>query len=58
MRITYVLYGFGILLSLAGVGFLAAEYMRFMSEAGKLAALILTVAMFAALTRYFEEVGY
>lgn len=58
MRITYVLYGFGILLSLAGVGFLAAEYMRFMSDAGKLAALILSVAMFASLTRYFEEVGY
>lgn len=58
MRITYILYGFGILLSLAGVGFLAAEYMRFMSDIGKLASLILTVAMFASLTRYFEEVGY
>ena len=58
MRLTYVLYGFGILLSLAGVGFLAAEYMRFMSDAGKLVALILAVAMFASLTRYFEEIGY
>jgi hypothetical protein len=58
MRLIYVLYGFGILLSLAGVAFLAAEYIRFMSDAGKLLTLVLAVAMFAALTRYFEEIGY
>lgn len=58
MRFIYVLYGFGILLSLAGVAFLAAEYIRFLSDPGKLLALILAVAMFASLTRYFEEIGY
>ncbi len=57
MRLIYVLYGFGILLSLAGVGFLAAEYIRFMSDIGKLAALLLSIALFASLTRYFQEVS-
>ena len=38
----YVLYGFGILLCVAGIGFLAAEYVKYMSEIGKLLALLLT----------------
>jgi len=58
MRLVNVLYGFGILFSLAGIGFLAAEYVRFMTDIGKLAALGLTIAMFGFLTRYFEEIGW
>ena len=55
MRLTYVLYGFGILFSLAGIGFLAAEYVKYMSEIGKLISLLLTVGIFAFLTKYFEK---
>jgi hypothetical protein len=58
MRLTYVLYGFGILFSLAGIGFLAAEYVKYMSEIGKLISLLLTVGIFAFLTRYFQEIGW
>ena len=58
MRLVYVLYGFGIRFSVAGIGYLAAEYERYLSEAGKLVSLLLTVAMFAFLTKYFEELGW
>ena len=58
MRLTYVLYGFGILFCLAGIGFLAAEYVKYMSEIGKLVSLLLTVGIFAFLTRYFEGIGW
>jgi len=58
MRLTYVLYGFGILFCLAGIGFLAAEYVKYMSELGKLGSLLLTVGMFAFLSRYFQEIGW
>ena len=52
---TYILYGFGVLLCAAGVGYLAAEYIKYLSEAGKLACLALTVAMFAFLGKYFND---
>ena len=57
MRV-YVLYGFGILLCVAGVAFLAAEYVRYLSEAGKLISLLLSVGMFAFLGKYFEAIGW
>ena len=55
---TYVLYGFGIVLCIAGVSYLAAEYIRYLSELGKLACLILTVGMFGFLGKYFQEIGW
>ncbi len=58
MRLTYVLYGFGILFSVAGIAFLAAEYVKYMSEIGKLVSLLLTVGIFAFLTKYFQEIGW
>lgn len=58
MKLEYILYGFGILLCVAGIGFLAAEYVKFMSEIGKLASLLLTVGMFASLGKYFEGLGW
>ncbi|MFH1003368.1 MAG: hypothetical protein V1780_04410 [Chloroflexota bacterium] len=58
MRLVYVLYGFGVLFSVAGIGFLAAEYVKLMTDAGKLLALVLTVGLFASLTKYFESVGW
>jgi hypothetical protein len=58
MRLVYVLYGFGILFCIAGISYLAAEYVRYLSEAGKLIALLLTVAMFASLGKYFENKGW
>ena len=54
----YVLYGFGILLCVAGIGYLAAEYVKYMSEIGKLLALLLTTGMLGFLGKYFEELGW
>jgi len=56
--LNYILYGFGILLCIAGVVYLAAEYVKYISEWGKLACLILTIGMFALLGKYFEEIGW
>ena len=58
MKLEYVLFGFGILFSLAGVGYLAAEYVKYLSEAWKLGSLLLTVSMFAFLSKYFEDIGW
>ena len=58
MRLTYVLYGFGILLCVAGIGYLAAEYVKYMSEIGQLVALLLTVGIFGFLAKYFQELGW
>ncbi len=58
IKLEYVLFGFGILFCLAGVGYLAAEYVRNLSEAGKLVSLLLTVAMFSFLSKYFENLGW
>ena len=58
MKLEYVLFGFGILFCLAGVGYLAAEYVKYLSEVWKLASLLLTVGMFAFLSKYFENIGW
>ena len=58
MKLEFILFGFGILFCLAGIGYLAAEYVKYMSEIGKLVSLLLTVAMFAFLTKYFQELGW
>jgi hypothetical protein len=57
MRI-YILYAFGMLLCIAGVGFLAAEYIKYLSELGKLACLGLATAMFGFLGKYFYDRGW
>ena len=58
MRLTYILYGFGVLSCVAGIGFLAAEYVKYLSEAGKMVSLLLTAGIFAFLTKYFQELGW
>ena len=58
MMRTYILYGFGIALCIAGLAYLAAEYVRYLSEVGKVASLILAVGMFALFGRYFQEIGW
>ena len=58
MKLEYVLFGFGILFCMAGVGYLAVEYVKYLSEVWKLVALLLTVGMFAFLTKYFEGIGW
>ena len=58
MKLNFILFGFGILLCLAGIGYLAAEYVKYLSEAGKLVSLLLTVGMFAFLGKYFEGLGW
>ena len=55
---TYVLYGAGIVLCIAGIAYLAAEYVKFLSEPGKLVSLILTAGMFGFLGKYFEGKGW
>ncbi|MFC1908992.1 hypothetical protein ACFLXD_03950 [Chloroflexota bacterium] len=58
MKLEYVLFGFGILFCLAGVGYLAAEYVKYLSEVWKLVSLLLTIGMFAFLSKYFENLGW
>ncbi len=58
MKLEYILFGFGILLCLAGIGYLAAEYVKYLSEAGRLVSLLLAVGMFGFLGKYFEELGW
>jgi len=58
MRLEYILIGFGILLCLAGIGYLAAEYVKYLSQTGRLVSLLLTVGMFAFLGKYFEALGW
>jgi len=58
MKINYILYGFGILLCLSGVGYLAIQYVKYLSELGRLISLLLTIGMFASLGKFFERVGW
>ena len=58
MKLEYVLYGFGILFCIAGVGYLAAEYVKYLSDIGKLGSLLLTVGFFTFLGKYFEGLGW
>ncbi len=58
MKIEYVLYGFGILFCIAGIGYLAAEYIRYLSDIGRIGALLLSVCLFTFLGKYFEEMGW
>ena len=58
MKLEYVLFGFGILFCLAGVGYLAAQYVQYLSEAGKLVSLLLTIGLFAFMSKYFEDIGW
>jgi hypothetical protein len=53
----YILYALGILMCVVGVIYLATEYIRDLSEFGKLSILILMVIMFASFGRYFENRG-
>jgi uncharacterized membrane protein HdeD (DUF308 family) len=53
----YILYGFGIALCISGIAYLAAEYVKYLSDWGKLGCLILLVGFFAFLGRHFQELG-
>jgi hypothetical protein len=54
----YILYIVGIVLSIAGIGYLAGEYIKYLTEPGKLACLLLLIGIFASLGKYFEEIGW
>ena len=58
MKLEYILFGFGILLCLSGVGYLAAEYVKYLSDIGKMGSLLLAVGMFAFIGKYFESLGW
>lgn len=53
----YILYAFGILMCVVGVIYLSSEYIKYLSDAGKLTILTLMVIMFASFGKYFEERG-
>jgi len=55
---TFILYGFGILLFISGIGYLAVEYVKYLSEPGKLVCLFLIVGVLGFLGRYFEKLGW
>lgn len=57
MRI-YILYGFGIVSCIAGMAFLSAEYIKYLSEPWKLVSLLLVIGMFGFLGKYFQEMGW
>jgi hypothetical protein len=58
MKLEYVLYGFGLVFCIAGVGYLAVEYVRYLSDIGRIGALLLTVGLFGFLGKYFERLGW
>jgi hypothetical protein len=58
MKLEYVLYGFGIIFCIAGIAYLAVEYERFLSDIGRIGALLLTVGLFGFLGKYFEKLGW
>ena len=43
---------------IAGIAYLAAEYVKYLSEPGKLGCLLLVVGLFGFLGKYFEERGW
>ncbi|MGD1119684.1 MAG: hypothetical protein ABR886_09375 [Dehalococcoidales bacterium] len=58
MKLEYVLYGFGVFFCVAGLTYLAAEYVKYLSDAGRIGSLLLTVGLFAFLGKFFEELGW
>ena len=58
MKLEYVLYGFGVLFCLAGIGYLAAEYVKYLSDFGRIGSLLLTLGLFTFLGKYFEGLGW
>jgi len=58
MKLEFILFGFGILFCIAGVGYLAAEYVKYLSDIGKIVSLLLTVGLFTFLGKYFEGLGW
>jgi hypothetical protein len=58
MKLEYVLYGFGLVFCIAGISYLAVEYVRYLSDIGRISALLLTVGLFGFLGKYFERLGW
>ena len=58
MKLEFILFGFGILFCIAGIGYLAAEYVKYLSDVGKIVSLLLTVGLFTFLGKYFEGLGW
>lgn len=52
-----ILYIIGAVSVVAGLGYLTWEYVRYLSEPGKLGCLVLLVGVFGSLAKYFEERG-
>lgn len=52
-----ILFIVGTVAVIAGLIYLASEYVRYLSELGKLGAIVLLVGIFGALGKYFEQEG-
>lgn len=52
-----IFYIVGIVSAIAGAAYLAAEYVEYLSEPGKLSCLILLAGTFGSLGKYFEDRG-
>jgi len=55
---TYILYAIGIVSCIAGVAYLAIDYVKYLSEPGRLGCLVLAIGIFALFGKYFEEIGW
>jgi hypothetical protein len=58
MKFEYVLYSFGVIFCIAGIVYLAAEYVKFLSDIWRIGSLLLTVGLFTFLGKYFERLGW
>lgn len=50
-----ILYIVGSVSAIVGLGYLAWEYVRYLTEPGKLVCLVLLAGLFGSLGKYFEE---
>lgn len=50
-----ILYIIGTISAVVGLGYLAWEYVRYLTEPGKLGCLVLLAGLFGSLGKYFEQ---
>jgi len=55
---TYILYAIGTVSCIAGVAYLTSDYIKYLSEPGRLGCLVLAIGIFALFGKYFEEIGW
>ena len=51
----YLFYIIGAVAAIAGLSYLASQYVQHLTEPGKLGCLLLLAGIFGSLGKYFEE---